>query len=81
MQQVGKKKNSRFDTPVCISIHHRRYRLADPDGLSAKAAIDGVVQAGILEDDSTQEVKQVIHTQEKIPKTEKEETIISIEVC
>jgi len=75
---LGKKKATRLDSPVNMHIHSRRYRLADPDGLSAKAVIDGLVLGGLLEDDSPEFVKKVTFSQEKIKKPLLEETIITI---
>jgi Holliday junction resolvase RusA-like endonuclease len=49
---------------------------ADIDGLSGKAALDGLVAAGILADDSPQQVAEVIHRQVK---GEPERTEIVIE--
>lgn len=49
--------------------------MADPDGISAKAVIDGLVLGGILVDDGAKFVKEVTFTQETC-KTE--ETIIDI---
>lgn len=46
-------------------MHSRRRRLADPDGLCAKWAIDGLVESGILPDDSAEWVESVTFTQEK----------------
>ena len=77
-ESVAKKKFKRLDTPCCLHIHSRRYRLADADGISAKAAIDGIVHAGLLSDDSAKYVKKVSYSQEKITKKEIEETIITI---
>ena len=65
-----------FDSPVRITFHHVRKRLADIDGLSGKAAIDGIVKAGILADDSPKQVAEVSHTQSK---GSVEKTIITIE--
>ena len=62
---VAKKKDERHDTPCHIHIHSVRKRLADADGVSGKAAIDGIVQAGILQDDSPEYVKEVSYSQEK----------------
>ena len=76
---MAKKKVARLDTCCRLHVHSRRYRLADADGLSAKAVIDGIVQAGLLKDDSTKYVKSVTYSQEKITKKETEETIITIE--
>jgi len=73
---LGEEEMSRFDSPVRIHIHSIRNRLVDPDGISAKAAIDGIVKAGILEDDSAKFVKEVSYSQEK---GKEEKTIISIQ--
>ena len=68
----------RFNTPVCLSIHSYRHRLVDPDGISAKAAIDALVHVGILADDSTKQIKEISYKQIKIkaPAEEKTEIII-----
>ena len=68
-----------FDAPVCIHVHSIRKRLADSDGISAKAAIDGLVDTGLLTDDSPKEVKQVSYSQEKT--TGEEKTIITVTEC
>lgn len=65
------------DPRVSIHVHSIRKRLTDADGISAKAAIDGLVLAGLLPDDSPKYVKQVTYSQEK---GDPEETIITIEV-
>ena len=54
-----------FTKPVEIHVHSIRKRLCDADGISAKAAIDGLVHAGILADDSPKEVKSVTFSQDK----------------
>ena len=65
-----------MSTPkVNIHIHSIRKRLVDPDGISGKAAIDGLVHAGLLEDDSCKFVEEVRYTQEK---GAEEKTIITI---
>jgi len=66
----------RFDSQVRISFYHTRKRLADIDGLSGKAAIDGLVAAGVLADDTPQQVAEVRHYQTK---GSPEETRIVIE--
>lgn len=48
-----------------ITVHSIRTHLADPDGVSAKAVIDGLRAAGILPDDSAEFVKEVRYSQEK----------------
>lgn len=42
-------------------IHVRSYRRlnTDPEGVSAKAAFDGIVERGILADDSAQQIEAV----------------------
>ncbi len=69
----------KVDTPCRIHLHCRRHRLADPDGISAKAVIDGLVLAGILEDDTP---KQIVEspkiTQEQVGRDVPEETIVKI---
>ena len=65
-----------LDTPCRINIHSVRKRLTDPDGVSAKAAIDGLVHGGILIDDSPEFVKSVTYTQEKA--VDEEYTVITI---
>jgi Holliday junction resolvase RusA-like endonuclease len=52
-----------------------RKRLTDADGVSAKYAIDALIKAGILIDDSPQYVKEVSFGQEK---GKNEKTIIFI---
>lgn len=64
-----------FSAPVRIHIHSIRKREVDADGISAKAAIDGLVLGGILQDDSPKYVKEVSYSQEK---GDPEETIITI---
>jgi hypothetical protein len=65
----------KYDTLVDIHVHSIRKRLTDSDGVSAKAAIDGLVHTGLLENDSPKEVRYVSYSQEK---GEKEETIIIV---
>lgn len=60
----------------CINVLSRTHRLTDEDGRSVKACVDGLREAGILEDDSPEFVKKVSHSQERT--TGDEETIIEI---
>lgn len=75
-EPVGKKEGARFAAPVRISFRHLRKRLADPDGLSGKAVLDGLVNSKVLADDSAQHVEEIRHAQVK---SEVESTIITIE--
>jgi len=54
-----------FTSQVRVTFHHTRNRLADIDGLSGKAVLDGIVEAGILATDSPKQVTEVRHRQEK----------------
>lgn len=75
-----KKKNETEEVvkKVCIHVHSKRKRLADIDGICAKHVIDGLVDGGILIDDSPKYVKEVTFSQEKRKKGEGEETVIEI---
>lgn len=78
-ESVGAKRPTAFDSPVCITVVSYRTVLADADGVSAKAAIDGLVMAGIIEDDTTVFVHEVRYKQVKVATKEQEETILEIE--
>jgi Holliday junction resolvase RusA-like endonuclease len=73
---MAKKKRSGFSPCYRIRCHTRAKRLGDCDGRSIKAILDGIVQAGILPDDSAKFVKEVVFTQEL---GTPDETIITIE--
>jgi hypothetical protein len=67
------------DTPCRIRLLCHRHRLADPDGISAKALIDGLVLAGILAGDSTREiVESPVITQVKVGRDTPETTTLEI---
>ena len=72
---LGAQAAEGLDPRCSIHVHSIRRRLADPDGISAKAAIDGIVHAGLLPDDSPQHVRAVTYSQEK---GAEEQTIITI---
>jgi hypothetical protein len=72
-------KGKAFTTPVSIRVTHYRCRLADPDGLSIKAALDGIVHCGLLPDDSAKDITEVRHFQHKVKNKEDERTEIEIE--
>ncbi len=78
-EPMATKRGSGLDKKCRIHVCCRRKRLADPDGNSVKAAIDGLVEAGILRDDSAKWVEDISVSQEKCG-AEEEETIISIYV-
>ena len=78
-EPMAKKTAPRFTSQVDIFVDHYRTRFADPDGLSAKAVIDAIVRAGILGDDSTQEVREVRHRQFKVQSISEERTEVQIQ--
>jgi hypothetical protein len=77
-EPVAAGKGAAFDSRVDIEIVSYRLRLADSDGISAKAAIDGLVAAGILRDDSAKEVSEVRYRQVKVKNEADEKTEIVI---
>jgi Holliday junction resolvase RusA-like endonuclease len=76
---LGKRAATQFDTPVSIRIVSYRSRLADPDNISGKAAIDGCVHCNILRDDTANEVASYrADEQVKVKNTSDEKTEIII---
>jgi Holliday junction resolvase RusA-like endonuclease len=78
-ERMGKKKTKGLDTRVNIYVRSYRKAKHDPDGVSAKATIDGLVKAGVLADDSTNEVRKVTFESVKVKEYEEERTEIHIE--
>jgi len=78
-QSVAEKTDTRFDSPVRLRIISYRVRLTDADNCCAKYAIDGIVEAGILRDDSPKYVQSVEHSQVKVKNKSEERTVIEIE--
>ena len=64
--------NSQYD----LYVHSHRKRLADIDGLSAKAVIDGCIKSGLLADDSPKHIKSITFSQSKCKKNEEEYTTL-----
>jgi hypothetical protein len=56
---VDTEKTKGFDTLVNIKVTSYRARKHDPDGVSVKAVLDGIVRRGILADDSTEQIKSI----------------------
>jgi hypothetical protein len=77
-QSLAASKGAAFVAQVDITIVHYRSRLADPDGISIKAAIDGLVMCGILKDDSAKEVREIRQRQVKVKNADEEKTEIVI---
>jgi hypothetical protein len=57
--QIQQDEAATFNTSTHLEIIHHRKRPTDPDGCSAKAAIDGIVAAGILPDDSAKWIESI----------------------
>ncbi len=72
---MAKKETERPDTRFNIHVISYRKLKHDPDGVSVKAVLDGIVRNGILADDSTEQVKSITF-ESRISKEEK--TIIEI---
>jgi hypothetical protein len=73
-------KGAAFTTRVSLEIISYRTRLADPSGISEKAAIDGLVNCGILRGDSLREIQEpIIHRQVKVKNVSDEKTEIILE--
>lgn len=73
---MEKKENKRCHPRYDLHVHSIRKRLVDIDGISAKAAIDGLVKAGLLSDDSAKEIREIKFTQEKCKDNEEEGTAL-----
>ena len=71
----GPDKGEAIHPKYRIHVHSRRRRLTDSDGISAKAAIDGLVAGGLLPDDSPKWVESVTYSQEK---ADQDETVIEV---
>lgn len=76
-ESLAEKGSTRLDKGCRIHFHSRTQRLADEDGRSCKAALDGLVIAGILPDDNAKFVKEITHSQE-IAADGREETVIDL---
>lgn len=77
-EPVAAKKTKRHDRLCRVLFRSYRHRLADPDGLCGKYALDSLVSWGVFKDDSTQYIQSVSHEQVKISKKEQEKTEIII---
>lgn len=72
---LDEKEIKRFDSLVHITVTSYRARRHDPDGVSVKAVLDGIVRLGILADDSTEQIKSITF---KSIKSKEEKTVIEI---
>lgn len=65
-----------LDSRVDLRVVSFRVRICDPDGVSAKAAIDGCVHRGLLRDDSAKYIREVRHQQVKVKNQSEEKTLL-----
>lgn len=75
---LGEEEAAGLDTRVTIRVISYRAANHDPDGVSAKAVIDGIVRRGLLPDDSAKEVKEVIFKSYICKEGQEEKTVIEI---
>jgi hypothetical protein len=75
-ESLEASKGKAFDTPVDLLVISYRVRLADPDGISGKAAIDGCVHRGILRDDNAKWIREVRYQQVKVKDQTEEKTLL-----
>ena len=61
---MEEKESPRLNSCYDLHVHSARKRLVDIDGISAKAAIDGLVNCGLLSDDSSKQIRSIKYTQE-----------------
>jgi len=70
--------HEQFTSPVSIDVCSYRTRPVDADGVSCKAILDGLVNCGLLQDDSAKYVTEVRYSQVKVKNREEEKTVITI---
>ena len=57
-ESLAEKKAAGLDTRFNITVISYRKGKHDPDGIAVKACLDGLVRAGLLQDDSTEEINK-----------------------
>ncbi len=72
---LAAEETPRLDTRVNIRVISYRKLKHDPDGVSVKAVLDGIVRAGLLPDDSTEQVQSITFESRK---SKEERTVIEI---
>lgn len=77
-ESLATSGSTAFDSLVSIRIHSYRIRLADVDGISGKALLDGLVLAKIIADDTTKEVKEVLYSQTKVKNKTEEKVVVTV---
>lgn len=74
-EPLGAETLPRFDKAVHIHVTSCRKRKHDPDGISIKAVLDGLVANGILKDDSWDEIKSITFESRQ---SDEEKTVLEI---
>lgn len=78
-EPLSESKATAFDSQVRVRIDTFRTRLADADGISAKAILDGLVYCGVLRGDSLKEIAEPVEIyQHKVKNQSEEKTEIRL---
>lgn len=78
-EPIPKSTPAAFDSQVRVRIDTFRTRLADADGISAKAILDGLVYCGVLRGDSLEEISEPVEIyQHKVKNQSEEKTEIRL---
>ena len=75
---MGARKTEKVDSRLIIAITSYRWGKHDPDGVSIKAVLDGLIRARLLRDDSTEYIQKICYRSIKTKKKSEEKTIIDI---
>ena len=75
---AGQEETPRFNGRVDIQVVSYLHQGRDPDGDFLKYVLDALVDRGILVNDTSEEIREIRHSQEIISKNEQEQTIITI---
>lgn len=75
-EPLAEKEGAGLFARCRITVHSRRKRLADPDGISCKAVLDGLGKAGVFADDNASIISEVRYSQEL---AKEDETVIIVE--
>lgn len=67
-----------IDERVVITFIVYRHKLIDPDNNYSKHFTDGIVESGLLRNDTSSEIEEVRYKQVKIPEWEQERTVIEL---
>lgn len=74
---LGAEEAAGLDTRVHIRVISYRRRNHDPDGVSVKAVLDGLIRRGLLPNDSAKYVREVTFQSVVGPGEERTEIVIS----